>query len=123
MVEIKTNQIIFSVDNCSWFFHNPTNMPRTPSNVNQKTSIKLGNPLPGKQIFKSVNQLSYPNQKQISTSVDVLDPYKSHTTLTWIGGNDDQYTRHNITTDPFPGSKFWAGSCINSINILCFVWK
>lgn len=80
-------------------------MSNKPLNANQIASIKLGNNLPGKQVFKSVNQLSYQTQKQVSTSVDVLNPYKSHTTLTWIGGNDDHYTRHNITTDPFPGSK------------------
>ena len=80
------------------------NMSRTPTNINQKTSIKLGSDLPSNSQFKSISQLSYQPQRFIEHDIEILDPYKSHTTLTWIGGgNKDHYARTNITTDPFPG--------------------
>lgn len=58
-----------------------------------------------KKTYQSVNRLSYQPQKKVEVSVDILDPYKSHTNLSWIGCHQTDYSRDwSITTLPPPPS-------------------
>ena len=51
---------------------------------------------------KSIQQLSYIPQKRVDVSVDILDPYKSHTNLSWIGCHTTDYSRDwSINNLPF----------------------
>ena len=55
--------------------------------------------------YQSINRLSYQPQKKVDVSVDILDPYKSHTTLSWIGCHNTDYSRDwSINTLPAPPS-------------------
>lgn len=55
--------------------------------------------------YSSINRLSYQPIRKVDVDVEILDPYKSHTTLSWIGCHKTDYSRDwSINNLPFPPS-------------------
>ncbi len=55
--------------------------------------------------YNSIQRLSYQPQRKVDVDVDILDPYKSNTKLSWIGCQKTDYSRDwSINNLPFPPS-------------------
>ncbi len=65
------------------------------------THIHLGS---GETHYTSTHKFAFQPPKRLDDHLDVMDPYKSHTSLGWTGcEGKTNYSTQSLASQPFPG--------------------